>query len=140
MREIVYSFDWYDGPITGVADYLGKPHNFFRKDDFQSDAESPGLYFITPIDSDLLEWVKEDWSIWRRWETAFHMGSAPENSHPALPADRARHEVLKALIKSRSVFDPAQCFVKLAEFWPREDPAWSGYGWRSLEVAWSDPA
>jgi hypothetical protein len=139
MFEVVYTHDWYDGPRQGVADLQGMPH-FFQsewRDGEGSDADS---FLLTPIDPDTLALVLEDWDIWRRWETAFHQGTATQATHPALAEERSRHEELKRLLDGRLVVDPVRAVRKEAEFRNRNDPGWSGYGWHPLEVCWRDPS
>ena len=58
----------------------------------------------------------EDWEIWLRWERAFHEGKTPQQTHPALPEDRARHEELARLIGDRLDPIPEASFRARAEF------------------------
>jgi hypothetical protein len=44
------------------------------------------------------------------------------------------------LLEGRLVVDPAQAVRRKAEFQVRNDPEWSGYGWRPLEVRWAAPS
>ena len=131
--------DWYDGPRKGLADYRGVPHLFESE---WRDGEDPAAdtFLLTPVPPDVLALALEDWAIWRRWETAFHRGLATRDTHPALPDDRARHDELERLLAGRLRTDPARAVRKAADFRPRNDPAWSGCGWRPLEVRWLDPA
>lgn len=135
--EVVHTYDWYDGPRRGVADYRGEPHLFESEwwdgEDWETDTS-----LLTPIEPETFAWALEDWAIWRRWETAFHRGEATE-SHPALPEDRSRYVELERLLEGRLAIDPARAIRKRAEFRVRNDPDWSGYGWRPLGVRWEDP-
>ena len=136
LFEVVRTLtDWYDGPRRGIADYRGCPHLFESewRDGEELDADT---FLLTPVDAVTFAMALEDWSIWRRWETAFHQGQATEETHPALPDDRSRHEELERLLDGRLTITPARALRATAEFRTRDDPAWSGYGWRSLEVRW----
>lgn len=88
--------DYYDGPRGGVADFEGRPH-VYRSLFVNLGRDANGqwledVFVLKPIDQEMLALVLEDWGIWLRWESAFKAGAAPHDSHPALPADRARHD------------------------------------------------
>jgi hypothetical protein len=128
--------DWYDGPRRGIADYRGRPHLFESewRDGEDLDADT---FLLMPVDADTFALALEDWAIRRRWETAFYQGRATEETHPALPEERGRHEDLERLLDGRLAVDPARAVRATAEFRVRPDPEWSGYGGRPLEVRWS---
>jgi hypothetical protein len=140
LFEVVYTCpEWYDGPRCGIADYQGEPHLFLSEwaDGKDMDAVT---FLLSPVTPDVFRLAIEDWAIWRRWETAYCKGQADQNTHPALPHERARHEELQALLNGRLEVDQAWAIRKHAEFRVRADPAWSGFGFRPLEVRWLDPA
>lgn len=140
MFEIVHTCtDWYDGPRRGIADFHGQPHLFESewRDGEDMDADT---FLLVPVDAETFRLALEDWAIWRRWETAFHQGRVTLDTHPALPGDRPRHEELRRMLEGRLTVDPAGAIRKAAEFRARPDPAWSGHGFRPLEVRWVDPA
>ena len=103
MFEIVYTLtDWYDGPRRGIANYNDNPHLF--ESEWQDGEDlNADTFLLMPIDADTFSLALEDWSIWRRWETAFHQGGADRETHPALPEDRRRHEELDRLLQGRSM-------------------------------------
>ena len=139
MFEVVHTVtEYYDGPRRGIADYLGQPHAFESewREGENLDADT---FLLMPIDKETFSLALEDWAIWRRWETAFHQGRATQETRPALPEDRKRHDELEHLLEGRLVVDPAQAVRRMAEFQVRNDPEWSGYGWRPLEVRWEAP-
>jgi hypothetical protein len=138
MFEVVYTNDWYDGPQRGVANYQGHPHFFDAQWPDSEDWEEE-IFLLTPIDSDTLALALEDWAIWRRWETAFQQGETTRDTHPALPEDRERHDEIERALEGRLVSDPLRAIRKRGEFQVRDDPQWSGYGWRPLEVRWKAP-
>ncbi len=128
--------DYFDGPRGGIADYQGRPHLY--ESIFDDDAgEYSDIFRLSPIPEDLFELALEDWQIWLRWETAFHNGTTSQDTHPALPADRQRHDELDAILKDRLSIDESNCFTALGEFRVRDDPDGSGRGFRPLEVKWS---
>lgn len=138
MFEVVHTLtDWYDGPRRGVADFQRLPHVFESEWSDGNDMDVD-TFLLMPIDSTTFSLALEDWKIWRRWETAFHQGTATRETHPALPEDRKRHEELERLLERRLQIDPAIAIRQKAEFRVRNDPEWSGVGWRPLEVRWQD--
>ena len=57
----------------------------------------------------------EDWQIWCRWKKAFDRGETSNETHPALPADKMRHQELeRALVGMFEVPEDAPAFK--AEF------------------------
>lgn len=134
--EIVHTVtDWYDGPRRGIADLQGQPHLYESEWKDGEDVDSD-TFLLTAIDSSTFALALEDWAIWRRWETDFHQGNAIQETHPALPEDRQRHEELERLLEGLLVVDPAHSIQMKAEFRVRNDPGWNGYGGRPLEVRW----
>ena len=99
--ETVHSIlDYWDGPISGVADKGGAPHAFRRRwiveaDDWGSE------YLVRPIDAETLALVVEDWAIWERWRAAFDRGQVGLDTHPALPPERARKSDLQRALAGR---------------------------------------
>ena len=127
--------DYYDGPRKGIANFHGTPHLYeSRWDDLQDDYDDK--FLLTPIDQEAFDWSSEDWAIWLRWEEAFHRGAATQESHPALPADRARHEELKKNLEGRLVTDPAGAITATGEFRAVVE-SMKNFGWRELEVRWT---
>lgn len=107
--------DYYDGPRLGIAEFNGAPHIYEAEFDHSAD-EYGDTYFLSPIEPKLLALVLEDWEIWLRWQAAHKRGEVGLDSHPALPADRERHEVLKALIGDQLKTDPANRVYCKASF------------------------
>jgi hypothetical protein len=94
--------DWWDGARKGIADFNGHPHYYEcqfneTKDDWSN------TYSLHRIDDETFRLALEDWQIWRRWRTAFDEHKATIETHPALPADRERHDVLARLLKDMLV-------------------------------------
>lgn len=134
--------DWYDGPRGGIANYNSIPHLF--QSEFRDIEVQDGEYFeadtflLMPIDDETFSLAKEDWDIWRRYETAFYKKEVTSEHHPSLPQERNRHLELEAELEGKLHIEPARAVRKKAEFRAREDPSWVGYGWHPLEVRWID--
>jgi len=117
--ERVYTMsDFYDGPRGGIADYCGRPH-LYRSLWADIGHARPDVFELIPIDGETLEFALEDWAIWQRWEGAFHRREASQDTHPALPEDRQRHEELTALLHPRLSVQSMTAITATAEFdWP----------------------
>jgi hypothetical protein len=108
-------------PLTGTADCGGKPHLYSRVFS-EVDQEYSDEYRVMEIDPDLLALLVEDFQIFLRWRAAFDHRTAPLNTHPALPEDKARHDVLKAAIgdRNRIILEKSKLmnprFKRFAEF------------------------
>lgn len=92
--------DYYDGPRCGMADYLGRPH-FYRSLWADIDHERADVFELFPVDDETFTLAVEDWKIWQRWRTAFDRGEVSIDSHPALPADRQRHDEIEMILNPR---------------------------------------
>jgi hypothetical protein len=124
--------DYYDGPRLGVAELNGVPHIYEAEFDHSTD-EYGDMYFLTPIDADLLSLLLEDWDIWRHWDIAYKLNEVTVESHPALPEERKRHEELKRAIGDRLRADPVNRLYARGRFGRAEpEGAWDG-----TTVEWS---
>ena len=136
LFELVHTMsDWYDGPIGGVAVYRGRPHLYQAQWDTDTQQFGP-LFRLVPLDDATRDLAIEDWEIWLRWDAAFKAGATDVSTHPALPAERARHEELQAQLATRLIIDSARAFVMSGEFRWTQRPR----GWPLVEVRWYDPA
>lgn len=120
--ETVYTvFDYWDGPRRGLADWGGKPHLYQCVFDEAADDWS-NVFLLRAVDARVFKMAMEDWQVWLRWEHAFHEGHTTIETHPALPAERQRHEELKAELDKSLTLDPATAEVKAkTEFRARND-------------------
>jgi hypothetical protein len=126
--------EYYDGPRKGVANFGGQPHFY----DCCSDGDGyTDLFLLTPLTIIQLELVLEDWAIWRKWELAFHSGEATMATHPALPADRARHEKLKSLLDHVLRTDAERSVIQTGSFRVLDGSDAPVGVMRDLEVKWS---
>ena len=92
-RLIAYKCLW-DGDADGYSDW----------------------YEIKPIEHKMLPLIEESWSIWKKWESAFHSGATSKETHPVLPEDRPRHEELERVLKPVRSFAHAKFERAKAEF------------------------
>lgn len=132
--------DYCDGPRRGLADLDGVAHVYESEWNAERD-DYAETFLLSPIDPDTLALALEDWAIWQRWQEAFFSGRTDRETHPALPADRERHEELEALLATRLEVDSNVAVRKLGEFRPQADAGARPRGaMRPLEVRWYDPA
>jgi hypothetical protein len=123
--------DYYDGPITGVADLDGVPHLFQRQFSEEED-EYINRHLVMAIDQELFSLIMESWSIWLRWRTAFDQGSTTLKTHPVLPEDGERYQALKQAIGDRAKSHPDRSRVVNGLF------RRTGLGHHAFEVQWLD--
>ncbi len=115
-HETVYTItDWYDGARRGIADLYGKPH-YYENPWNESEQDWSEIYFLKLLDDETFALAMEDWEIWLRWERAFKDGKTTQETHPALPEDKQRHEQLKKTLAERLVISPEKCVKATAEF------------------------
>jgi hypothetical protein len=134
--ERVYTVvGYYDGPRRGVADFNGAAHLY--ESEWSDIADDYTDFFnLSPVDPETFQLVQEHWQIWLRWERARHEGTVAQDTHPALPEDRARHEELEALLRPQLV-TAAQPVRASATFRRDRTRPWDGKGHSPpLEVQW----
>jgi hypothetical protein len=96
--ERVYTVhDYFDGPRSGVADYLGRPHHYSCDWDLGVDSD---MFALIEIDEATLSRVLEQWEIFRQWEWAFHRGEVSEATHPGIPGQHQRYAELNVEIQT----------------------------------------
>jgi hypothetical protein len=137
--ERVYTvWDYYDGPRSGIATCLGRPHHY--ECEWNKAADDYGDRFrLTPIDDDVLALALEQLGIWRAWENAFHRGDVPQSTHPGLPGQDSRHEELKVMLDARISAVETQRKRARGKFRARPGQGESPKGVMcDLEVEWSD--
>ena len=118
--EIVHTMtDYWDGPRGGVAQFQGRPHVYKSLFDYATDDWSD-VFLLQPIDEETLELALEDWAIWKRWDAAYATGLTTTKTHPALPADRARHDELQAILAERLRVDSTTAVRAKGDFKVRD--------------------
>jgi len=63
MEKVMTIFDWWDGPLCGLAAFEGSVCIYERIFDEDEDDWS-SEYYLTPIDDDSVNLLLEDWNIW----------------------------------------------------------------------------
>lgn len=115
--DYVYTYEWYDGPRSGVASYQGQPYYYESQwaDVYNREED---WFKLSPIRSSVFEQEIERWELWRNWKAAYDAGLAGIESHPYLPADRARGEALSQLLDSVLQLDDTNFLTAQAKFIP----------------------
>lgn len=133
--EPVYTMtDYWDGPRRGIASFKGTPH-FYESLFDEAENEGVSTFLLMPINEEIFQLALEDWAIWQRWLQAFQEGRTTRDTHPALPQDRPRHEVIKSVLEERLIIDPATTKRAKANFRVKEGKL-DGAGQKPLEVSW----
>jgi hypothetical protein len=128
--------DFYDGPRRGIADLDGRPH--YYESEWDEFAHEYAITFrLSPVAADVFASAIESWRIWLRWETAFHTGQTTQDTHPALPEDRARFLELETVLEANLKIDDANHVRAHGEFKAFPTPEWSGVGFVPLQVKWT---
>ena len=139
MDTVHAIWDFYDGPRTGVASFRGQPHYFSCQWDEAADDYS-NTYSLSPIDADTFALVLQQWTIWQKWEVAFHTGQVSSESHPGLGGRDLRYDQLQALLQARIDALPASSSSVQAQFYPAPTDKLPIGVMRTLLVQWSDAA
>jgi hypothetical protein len=127
--------DYYDGPRGGIVSFHGRPHAYKSLWDDSEDDWSDTL-LLQPIDEETFRLAMEDWAIWRRWESAFHSVQTDLKTHPALPADRARHDELATILKPRLEIDAERAIRVRGRFDIHQSPESCGSSTGVWIVRW----
>jgi hypothetical protein len=105
MDRVLTVNEYYDGPRLGIAEFHGVPQIYEAEYDHSAE-EYGDTYFLSPVDSELLALILEDWQIWLRWDAAFKSGEVQINTHPARPSEEHRHKVIRESIGDRLKTNP----------------------------------
>jgi uncharacterized RDD family membrane protein YckC len=125
--------DFDNGPRGGIADFEGHPHRY--ECEWNDGADTYASTFrLHPVTPEILAMALEDSGIWERWWTAFQEGHTTQDTHPALPEDRARHEELERGLDEQIRLGPSNSLRALGEF--RTAVNWDGRGPARFEVRW----
>lgn len=136
FEKVHTTTDYYDGPRGGIADFEGKPHVYASVFDDLQDGYTD-TFLLMPIDEDAFRLAMEDWAIWCRWEDARLEGIITIDSHPALPADRARHEELMQKLGDRLIAKPELSLCAHGEFRSGPPSKTRRAGIHDVEVQWT---
>lgn len=100
----------------GVDDFKGLPHYFESEWNNLNDYELTEIFRLSPVSKELLELTKESWSIWKRWEDAFHKERVDQSSHPYLPEVKINGKKIDKEIEGKLKLDDSNFFKMPAEF------------------------
>ncbi|MFJ4988586.1 hypothetical protein ACIP9H_32895 [Streptomyces sp. NPDC088732] len=116
--ERVYAeSEWYDGPRAGLADVDGRPHYFLSED--YSHADLADEYSVWPASDAAVEWEREQWAIFARWNERYEAGTAGPETHPGEGGIDARYDELNLLLAQyRQAPDDARRLVGEVRFGP----------------------
>ncbi|MBU6951179.1 hypothetical protein [Hahella sp. HN01] len=112
-EKVYVEFNWWDGPVEGIADVNGVPHRFVGDiDEDEGYRYSYKLFLISESD---LELEIEQWKIFMHWYRRFDDGEVDTTSHPANGGINPRWDELDSLLRqSREV--PEVCLLAHATF------------------------
>lgn len=136
--ELVHTvWDFYEGPRSGIADYVGAPHHYVSEFDEDKD-DYTDRFSLRPIDRATFELILKQWQMWRSWELAFQRGEREKSSHPALPGQDEDYAQLGIEIKSEIDSLSVAPIIATGVFRPRSGQTDLPKGvFRELEVEWS---
>ncbi|MGO1073164.1 hypothetical protein [Lysobacter sp. CA199] len=138
-EPIHMTWDYWDGPRTGIADCEGRPHYFSRVYDLENE-EYGEVFVVTPIDAETWAWAQEHWVIWRRWEAEVNAGRQTSDTHPKYGHYDPRYNELEALISAGIDRLAAQAVRRHGVLRPASLPGELFPGqFRQTEVEWSAP-
>jgi hypothetical protein len=126
--------DYWDGPRGGIADFNGRACSYRARPD--EAAGYSDVFELRAVDEGMLRLALEDWDIWKRWEDALLAGRTTEDTHPALPEDRARHGEIATVLQQRLAALPGPVAEATGEFRTAPGKPKGGRG-RWLEVRWT---
>jgi hypothetical protein len=130
--------EYYDGPRKGIADFLRVPHLYECLFD-EAKGGFSNHFLLTPIDTETFQLAMEDWSIWQRWELAFHTGKTDISTHPALPHETMRHAELKRILDRTLLTNPKKAITKIGQFESIGEQNLPKGVLRALQVKWTEP-
>jgi hypothetical protein len=134
--------EYYDGPRLGVADFDGRPHVYRSLWLDAVDDDDDCLFALAPISPEAFAAVVEDWTIWRRFEHAYHHGqvqwSGEDADWGALPEDGTRHRQLAQAVEAALVIDESLRHLARGAFRAKgtPEPAHRVSTMHPLEVLW----
>ncbi len=130
-KEKVHSVEIYwDGPLSGSADFNGAPHFFDILEDEVESNENYLEYTLIPLTEKIKFKILENRSIWERWTEAFERGDVGYESQPALPHESDKYHSNKAeidnylFVNTEKSFKKKGRFIRLTE---TESPNFSNY-------------
>jgi len=136
-EEVFTVMDYYDGPRRGIANFNGKPHFYDCVLD-ESRQNYSDRYRLNAIPNHIFELAMEDCAIWEKWQAAFLAGKTSKGSHPALPQDRSRHEVIRSILDAALRTDELTCVIRIGSFEALAPPKLSRGTMIDTQVRWTE--
>ena len=140
-EDIVHTiFDWYDGPRSGAATFLGEPV-WYRSVYLDGDHWDPDedRFELTALTQEALGWELEREAIFLRWNAAYRSEEVSwqrgdDDSWGALPHERGRYRTVSRMIDdylaahqalwlARGEFEPASQRVHWHVLGPAAEPS-----------------
>jgi hypothetical protein len=130
----IYTFlDFYDGIRHGITTIGGRPYVYQSL--WTDRADGDDTFLLQPIDDATFHLALEDWAIWIRWDAAIQAGLTTIDTHPALPADRHRHDELDQILTPRLTIDPPSARRARLVYRSRTDGT-PPQKWQPIPVQW----
>ena len=135
LEVVLFVFDFFDQPRSGIANYLGDPHRFGCPFDDEIDGYSE-FYLLAPISFAELQLEREAWDIYYGHGPTPELPSVLSSPIPRLPEAEARYEEIQTLLgESRKITEHA-AIRATAELTVRENVPLGWSGRRLWEVRW----
>lgn len=129
--------DIHDGVRSGTADLGGAPHYYSCLFDYQRD-EYTDHFELYPVTLYFLKRELQHWAIFRTWESNFHRGLVPVETHPGHGRMDAKYDQLGGWLDAQMKFLKPLPIVYSATFRVIEGQELQPAGvLRELEVCWS---
>lgn len=80
------------------------------------ETELADTFLLTPLPAEIVALALEDWAIWKRWQAAYERNEVALETHPALPADRQRHNELAVILQKELQTDEKESFCARGQF------------------------
>ncbi len=134
MEKVYSVVGFYDGPLSGTADFEGRPHWYERRFDEALDewSDTFDLRLVTP---EIAAADEEANRIFDEWSAAFKAGTVARDSGPALPDARQRYDELRGAVDSY-VRAAATTATARGQFTFID----STPSWREMRVTWTSLA
>jgi hypothetical protein len=139
--ERVYSvWDYYDGVLSGVADFRGSPHYFEKNWSEELRDYLPACTLIPVTAAELAEVIERE-RVYREWEAMFHRGEVDQSTHPGEAGQGASYQELRAVFKARRAGSTTSLHSATPEFSSAPGQSRRPKGVMAiLQVEWHDVA
>jgi hypothetical protein len=129
--------DWYDGPVSGVADVNGHAHYFRRVND-DSQHEGTDEFYVWPAAADAVLLELQNWLRFVAWNERYEAGQATVATHPGVGGVDERYDTVECLLtRHRALPDSAR---RLSATWKALDGPRYHAAWPLYLVRWTSAA